>query len=307
MYYSLDCQNDGINYSFLNDENFNFYESKDIIDERLYYIEKDKSQIYDNNSINEEEAEFNDNIYPKNIFDDKNIYNFSIPNNLKNSPVNNDISIGNKKTSYSSKLLNKKTKRIDALKSKNMGRKTDDDKEKGEKGEHDKFSEDNMIRKIKSNFIDYIHNLINNSIENKELQFLKLDSEINEKLKKDYNIELMNRSFKDLYENTPISKKYKKISKENGDTNKNIIYKIYYEEPYKEFNVINLLNKTYKELFKDFVNNNLDKFLNDIKQKEKKKKESEENIINYIKNIKQLCYSYEDWYLKKKGRNRKNS
>ena len=164
-----------------------------------------------------------------------------------------------------------------------------------------------MIRKIKSNFIDYIHNLINNSIENKELQFLKLDSEINEKLKKDYNIELMNRSFKDLYENTPISKKYKKISKENADTNKNIIYKIYYEEPYKEFNVINLLNKTYKELFKDFVNNNLDKFLNDIKKKEKKKKESEENIINYIKNIKQLCYSYEDWYLKKKGRNRKNS
>ena len=67
MYYSLDCQNDGINYSFLNDENFNFYESKDIFDERLYYIEKDKSQIYDNNSINEEEAEFKDNIYPKNI------------------------------------------------------------------------------------------------------------------------------------------------------------------------------------------------------------------------------------------------
>ena len=307
MYYSLDCQNDGINYSFLNDENFNFYESKDIFDERLYYIEKDKSQIYDNNSINEEEAEFKDNIYPKNIFDDKNICDFSIPNNMKNSLVNNDISIGNKKTSYSSKLLNKKTKRIDALKSKNMGRKTNDCKEKGGKGEHDKFSEDNMIRKIKSNFIDYIHNLINNSIENKELQFLKLDSEINEKLKKDYNIELMNRSFKDLYENTPISKKYKKISKENGDTNKNIIYKIYYEEPYKEFNVINLLNKTYKELFKDFLNNNLDKFLNDINEEEKRKKESEENIINYIKNIKQLCYSYEDWYLKKKGRNRKNS
>ena len=44
-----------------------------------------------------------------------------------------------------------------------------------------------------------------------------------------------------------------------------------------------------------------------LKKKRKKKKESEENIINYIKNIKQLCYSYEDWYLKKKGRNRKNS
>ena len=112
MYYSLDCQNDGINYSYLNEEIFNFYESKDIIDERLYYIEKDKSQIYDNNSINEEEAEFKDNIYPKNIFDDKNIYNFSIPNNMKNSPVNNDISIGNKKTSYSSKLLNKKQKEL---------------------------------------------------------------------------------------------------------------------------------------------------------------------------------------------------
>lgn len=306
MEFSLDYKTIGVSpfCPSEEEENYNLNESNDINDERFYYIEKDKSQI-DNNSFNEGQEEFNNNIYPQNILNENNIYNFPFPYDMKNPPVNLNASIGNIRTSVNSKLLTKKTKRINDDKSKNMGRKTKDGKEKGEKGEHDKYSEDNMIRKIKSKFIDYIHNLINKSFKNKELKFLRLDSEINEKLKKDYNIELMNRTFKDLYENIPISKKYKKKSKENGDINKNIIYKIYYEEPYNEFDVINLLNKTYKELFNDFVYNNLDNFLNDIYEEEKRKNESEENILNYIKNIKQLCYSYEDWYLNKKGRKRK--
>jgi len=306
MEFSLDYKTIEVSpfYSSEEEENYNLNESNDINDERFYYIEKDKSQI-DNNSFNEGQEEFNNNKYPQNILNENNIYNFPFPYDMKNPPVNLNASIGNIRTSVNSKLLTKKTKRINDDKSKNMGRKTKDGKEKGEKGEHDKYSEDNMIRKIKSKFIDYIHNLINKSFKNKELKFLRLDSEINEKLKKDYNIELMNRTFKDLYENIPISKKYKKKSKENSDINKNIIYKIYYEEPYNEFDVINLLNKTYKELFNDFVYNNLDNFLNDIYEEEKRKNESEENILNYIKNIKQLCYSYEDWYLNKKGRKRK--
>ena len=47
------------------------------------------------------------------------------------------------------------------------------------------------MRKIKSNFLKYSHNRINDSFIDKNLQFLKLDSEINESLKKDYNEKLM--------------------------------------------------------------------------------------------------------------------
>ena len=121
------------------EENYNLNESNDINDERFYYIEKDKSQI-DNNSFNEGQEEFNNNIYPQNILNENNIYNFPFPYDMKNPPVNLNASIGNIRTSGSSKLLTKKTKRINDDKSKNMGRKTKYGKEKGEKGEHYKYS-----------------------------------------------------------------------------------------------------------------------------------------------------------------------
>ena len=303
---SSENENDYINYSYhYFEENEYFNPTKHINDERFFPNENEGSPIYDgHNLINEREEKYNNDIHPfiqENIFDEKYKKIFFPPYIKKNSSDSNGNSIENKITSGSSKIISKKTKRIKDDKAKNMGRKKKDGQEKGE---HTKFTEDNIIRKIKSNFIDYSHNLINNSFKNKELQFLRFDSEINENLKKDYNLELMDRTFKDLYENTPISKKYKKISIENGDLNKNIINKIYYEEPVKEFDVINLLNMTYKELFNDFIINNLDKFLSDIYEEEKNKNESEENILYYIEKVKQLCYSYENWYLKKKGRNR---
>ena len=43
------------------------------------------------------------------------------------------------------------------------------------------------MRKIKSNLLNYGHQKLNDSFENKKLYFLKLSSEINENLKKDYN------------------------------------------------------------------------------------------------------------------------
>ena len=183
-----------------------------------------------------------------------------------------------------------------------MGRKP---KNVSKKGNHTKNTEDNMMRKIKTYFIKYIHNLINKSINDKNLQLLKLDSEINEKLKRDYNIKLMATTFRDLYENRPLSSKYKKKTIDNNDINKDIIQKIYSEDRDKEVEVINILNMTYKELFNDFIKNNLNTFLNEIYEKEKANNEPEEDIVNYIQKIKNLCYNYEQWFTEKKGRNRK--
>ena len=222
-------------------------------------------------------------------------------NELKDNN-NNILDNGNKQTKMTSKILTKKRQRDDGeYQNKKQGRKK---KDAEERGEHDKFCEDNMIRKIKSNFIKYAHERINNNISDKDLQLLRLDSEINEILKKDYNLELMDKTFKNLYENTPISSKYKK---KDSYSNKYLIDKLYNEERFTQSNAISDLNKTYKELYNDYINNHLDELLNKIKNElEKEGKESEESIKEYMEKFEHLCLTYEDWFKSKKGRNGRN-
>lgn len=214
------------------------------------------------------------------------------------------------KTSATS-FIGKKTKRSEERKEnsetiqnpqkKVCGRKSKFSKDKGN---HNKFSPDNMMRKIKSNFSSYVHEKLNNSFKNKKYEFYKLDSIISENLKKDYNEELMKRTFKDLYSNTPISGKYRKKKLEYFNYNKNIIDEIENQnnEEEKEFEVISILNRTYLDLFEEFRTLYLEEFLKEIKEKEEKKKESEEVINNYIEKIKNLCMIYKNWFLSKSGR-----
>ena len=219
-------------------------------------------------------------------------------NNLKD---NNNISyIGNKQTKMNSKTLSKKRYRNnDEEKIKKRGRKKKSD---DEKGEHDKFSEDNMMRKIKSNFMKYVHEKINNNISDKDSQLLRLDPHFNEKLKKDFNLQLMSTTFKNLYENTPISSKYRN---KDANSNKNLIDKLYNEERYTQSNAISVLDKTYKELYEDYINNHLDELLKKIKNElEKEGQESKDSIAEYLENFKNLCLTYEDWFKNKQGRNR---
>lgn len=255
-----------------------------------YYKHKQENKSNDIKSNNLEQINVNKNILNDNKdekFNYENIFYFE-----------------NEKTNETLKLLS--TKREHDKISENLENKNNKGrKKKGiqNKGYHTKKSEDNIIRKIKSYFINYAHNLINKNIKNKELQLLKFDYHINEKLKKDYNLKLLNTTFRDLYEKSRISIKYKKQIIENNDKNKNIIKRIYDEDRDKEIDAINLLNMTYKELFNHFLINNLDKFLNEVYEKEKENNELEEDIVNYLEKIKQLCYKYEDWFNNKKGRN----
>ena len=162
------------------------------------------------------------------------------------------------------------------------------------------------MRKIKSHLLEYIHNSINNSFKNKNIQFLKLFSTINENLKKDYNMQLMTKTIKDLYENSPISKKYRRQQVDNSDINKKIIQQIYGERNLDnlEFEVIKILNSTYKDLLIEFRDKYFNEFLEDIEKEEKGKGETEENIKKYKENIGKLCLNYEDWFKKKNGRKR---
>ena len=227
--------------------------------------------------------------------------NQNLSNNIEYTEKKNKKFLCRKKARIEPKITNNGGNQTNMNK-KNLGRKKKDEKNKGD---HTKHSPDNIMRKIKSNYLNYIHKLINDNIKDSDLKLLKLNSTINENLKKDYNIELMSRSLKDLYENSPISTKYRKKVKEDSNINKKLIEQIYSPENiFKEADAINILNSTYIQSFQEFRHNYINVFLNEIYEEEKEKNEKEENIQNYLENVKYLCNNYENWFKEKKGRNR---
>ena len=182
------------------------------------------------------------------------------------------------------------------------------------------------MRKIKSYFLTLSHNLLNESLNDKNMEFLKLDSFVNENLKKQYNLDLLNKTMKDLYYESKISSKYRKQAKIYADKNKLLIDKIFNDK--EKLQTIKILNLTYRDLFNVFRSKNLEiyydlkmkikdiplleseqynniyLFFNEIYKQEKNKKEPKENIDIYLHNIKDLCMNYESWFKNKKGRNR---
>ena len=83
-----------------------------------------------------------------------------------------------------------------------LGRKTKGDTEERE---HSKFKEDNQMRKIKSYFLKYIPDYVNSSLSFVHKRFLKIDKKVNQELKKDFNVELMDKKLKDIFIEFPIS------------------------------------------------------------------------------------------------------
>ena len=271
-----------INYD--NYENFIFQQEKE-----LNEIKGIKENNFFKTKIDEK---LNDNLE---IFECKNQEKYL--NELEN---NNLMNMATKITSKTLGIKRERTKNNEGLKKK-AGRKPKNEKEKGN---HTKYSKDNVMRKIKSHLLEYIHENLNQSFKNKKYEFLKLDSNINKNLKKDYNIALMKKTLKELYENSSISSKYRKQKDVNSENNKKIIEEIYNEIDIekKESDVINILNKTYLDLLKEFRSSNYQYFLEKIRKAERKKGEVKENIDSYIKIVTKLCNEYENWFEKKNGR-----
>ena len=197
------------------------------------------------------------------------------------------------------------------------GRKT---KTGNNKEEHTKDSDDNKMCKIKTFFGNNFQDFINLILKNTKLN--KLSTIINNNLKKDYNLELWDKSLKDIYLETKISSKYRYADPNN---NINIIKKIYEEENEE---IIKFLDLTYGEIFEIFIrdinsmNSALQKkienseildnskfltiydFLNKIR-KEENKGESDEFIEKYIEDIIRLSLNFKQWFMAKNGRERK--
>ena len=230
---------------------------------------------------------------------------------LKNKENEEELKGEDKKESTKKSSFNSEEKKSP------FGRITHKEKKEGKTGKHTKDSDDNKIRKIKSFFWKSLYKYLNECLKDGE-ELLKLDIMVCKDLKKEFNEKLFNQTLKDLFMNTNISDKYRHKDQKGNEI---LIKKIYSEN--EETDVINILNLTYMEAFDWFRNKvkygheidpsnrkkvegfqDIEAFIYKIYDQEKKKGESEENIISYIHDIIDLCINFEKWFSNKIGRNR---
>jgi hypothetical protein len=226
---------------------------------------------------------------------------------------------------------------------KSLGRKKKNMK-KEESSAHSRISDDNIIKKINSKYLESVRNWLNKSFiddnghfedmeerkkSNKKL-FLKISPKlITINLKKECMMSTMKLKFKHIFYNK-ISTKY---SKNNTNYNKELIDEIYeknnqtfilfileltFIEAFNYFNgqisgdnlkkkLIDKLNNEQIQMIEQFLNNfdKIDKFLKNIFDKQDKN-ESNDNQ-DYLQRISILCLNYEKWFEKKfnRGKNKK--
>ena len=182
-----------------------------------------------------------------------------------------------------------------------LGRKTKGD---NEEREHSKFKEDNQMRKIKSYFLKFLPDYVNSSLSLEHMKFLKIDKTVNQELKKDYNVDLMQKTLKKIFAENPICGRYSQ-QKNNENYNAELVEEIY--EKNEETEAIEKLNQTYIQVLDIFRKNNLQQFKDDILQKEIKNGENKSTAEMYVNQLVRLLFNYESWFNDKSPRGPKKS
>ena len=112
---------------------------------------------------------------------------------------------------------------------------------------HNKFSNDNVRRRIKALFNNYIIKLLNCLVKKRfkriRMKFVKINSRITKNISIEYNKNLLEKKIKDII--IDISKKY-----QNKDNNLKLIKFIETQENTEE--IQNIFNMTYKDLYTDY-------------------------------------------------------
>ena len=180
---------------------------------------------------------------------------------------------------------------------------------------HSKFSEDNIIRKIKANFLDKFMNYINweyrsylKSINYK--RFSKLLQRISplesRKIKKEDNLKWFSSKLKDIY-SSDISLK---CCLYTSDYNKRKIETLYRDNKAKK--IIGILEKNVREMYDyykyDYKIEGLETLKDDLNNIRKKMKEKgeEKDIDRYLEYYKNIALNLENIFIRKRGRNKKN-
>ena len=171
------------------------------------------------------------------------IFDLSKNSLLINNPFNEENKINQIKF-----LTNKRGRR---RKTKIKKNENDLDKNLETEKVHDKYSNDNIKRRIKAFFHKYIISLLNNLIKENlkqyKFKFVKMNSKITKNIAIEYNRDLLNTKLKDII--VDISNKYPIL-----DNNKNCI-KFIESQPNNE-KLIQILNMTYNELYNNYLNSN---------------------------------------------------
>ena len=217
------------------------------------------------------------------------------------------------------------------VKDKNIrkGRKAKSSKNFYSESKHTKFSEDNMMRKIKNKIIESSR-LLANKLFLEEIKYLndkcyymvkefrKIKGSFSQELNIKFNLYFYQMKIKDIF-SLELSHKYTAIEK-NSNSNKELIDYIFSEQNKNFFNKTKQIldmqfhqyyhdiflgeDKTWKFNFgidlnddKYQIENLLNSFVNDEKDK------NNENNKIYAKNLNTLAHHYEDFFLSKKTRN----
>ena len=167
--------------------------------------------------------------------------------------------------------------------------------------EHTKYSDDNILRKIKVKFFHKLIKYINKKIESKYNGIAKilkpLKGEISQNNTINFNRQLMDSKLKTIFSNNDINGKFKLCEK---DYNKNVIDEIYQNNIQE---LINIFELTFLEAFNIFRNTNETEFsdfekLNIVVDELKLK----ENDNNYADKFQKVVMDFENYYLQKKSR-----
>ena len=181
-------------------------------------------------------------------------------------------------------------------------------------GKHNKFSPDNMVRKLKSNLFEVLLRFINASIEEEEVEvldknkktkiclkpfLLKIDQEIIKNTNVEINLNLLLSTLKEIFSND-VSKK---VENHGLDKNKKLIEKIYAENKQKK--TISILNMTLNQCLEQFRGSKkykelegLEKEFENVIKGLKEKGESEEYISDFVN----LVNTFEEYYKDKRPR-----
>ena len=279
--------------------------------------------IEDNNTINLNNI---DNIDINNIFNHNNtIDNFPELLCSNNKEIAFDINGNNNYNLFStnsySRNIRQNNKNLNDKNNKIIFRIEKDNKNKGRikknsnlKGRHNKFSEDNIIRKIKCRFLEKCRMYINNEYRKYKLKhrhqikkndwIQRINPKVSRIIKRDDNLKWLKSKLYEIYS----EKVSVKCSLHKPDHNKKEIQKLLKKNKAKD--VISILNKSVKEMFYIFCNNikieGFETLDDDLKSlKEKLIKDKEYNIDIYLEKYKNVVKSFETIFIKKNSRNNK--
>lgn len=168
------------------------------------------------------------------------------------------------------------------------------------KGLHNKFSQDNIIRKFKTHLVNNYRSFINSKLIDHSKEIALINGYQCQNNEIDFNLKWLKTKLKDVFSVSVSTKANKKKIYDNKKT----IEEIYKEKKEKE--VIKILNKTVEEAINDYIGiknkgNELKNLKNDVDEL-REKGESKDYVNKYI----YVATNFEKIYLNKIPRRKIN-